>query len=64
MDMSQLHTPAALHPERDPDVDGIGDWVGLEDLDKENSLAPAGNRNPDLSDISVILIATTLSRLP
>ena len=64
MDMNQLHAPAALHPGRDPDDVGIGDWVGLEDLEKEKTLAPARIRTPDLSARSIIIITTTLSRLP
>jgi len=60
----QLHASAALHPGRDPDVDGIEGWVGLEDLEKEKSLAPEWIRTLDLPARSIIIIATTLSRLP
>jgi len=64
MDMSQLHAPAALHPGRDLDVDGIGAWVGMEDLEKEKPLAHARIRTADLPARSIIIIVTTLFRLP
>jgi hypothetical protein len=55
--------PGRSTPGRDPDVDWIGGWVGLEDLEKEKFLALSRIRTPDLSARSIIIIATTLSWL-
>jgi hypothetical protein len=59
----QLHSPAALLPEKNARTHSVGGYVGprapLDVLEKKKSLASTGVRNSDHSSRTLVAIPTT-----